>query len=878
MGTFGHLFFTIMALALFTYPQKVIAYQGMNHTTATNLVKGIIGAIVDYTSRIGKEERVAMEMAIDDFNSLTNQTLTLRVMNSQGETFQAGLAARDLIDKEGVKAILGPQTWEETSAVAEICSQYSHTIPLLSLADAAPAWATTRWPFLIQASPSQDTQMKAVAAVVQSCRWRRVVFIYEDSVSSANGLVHLSDALREVGAEIGRFLALSPYNDLSQELERLEGDQCRVFLVHSSLPMAIRVFETAKKLKMMQKDYVWITTDSTTSLVHYINHSSISSMQGVLGIRRYFRDPRTHLHDFYLKFRKKFALEHPEEENHEPGIFALQAYDATKAVASAIQEGDREGQQLLEKISSSDFKGLSGNVKFVGKRLAPAKVFQIVNVIGRSYKEHGFWTFKKGFSETIDEGAIYSDSMDTLGIVIWPGGPRYTPRGWTLRTIDKPLRIGVPNGSLTNRFVNVQYHPSTKNYTIKGFSIEVFRKTVERLPYYLPYELITWGGNYTSLVEQVHLKNFDAAVGDIAIISKRYEYVEFTHPHTVSGLVMVVPVQSQSSNNTWLFMKPFTTKMWILTAVINIYNGFVVWMIERNHCPELKGSSVNQLGTLLWLAFSALFPVQGERLHSNLSRMATVVWLFVALIITQSYTASLTSMLTVQSLQPKVADIGTLKSSNAYIGYSNKSFVVSYLVGVLNFSNNNVKSYSTPEGYAQALKSGEIAAAFLEVPVAKLFIAKYCKSFIMAGPTYKVGGYGFAFPKGSLMLPDIDAALLNVSESGVLRHLEERLAAEEKCVEVESDNKTASLSPNSFWVLFVFTGGISTIALIIYGVRGTWSTGHFMLKQKSIWMFIVVTMEKWRLQQNRFFRKVSDVESPKNLPNASNTWVQMSHV
>ncbi|XP_059663989.1 glutamate receptor 2.8-like [Cornus florida] len=853
-----------MALAsLFLFPDKAVS---MN-STAKNHVKGIIGAIVDLSSRKGQEAKVAMDMAIDDFNHHTNQKLILHVMNSHGETIRAAFAANDLINKEVVQAILGPQTWEEASTVAESCSLNSHTIPILSLADATPPCATRRWPFLIQASPSHHAQMKAVAAVVQSWGWHRVIVIFEDTDSTANGLIHLSDALRENGAEISHFVALSPFNALSDDLEKLKKGQCRVFVVHSSLPLALRLFETAKEMKMMEKDYVWITTDSTTSLVHYINHSSIYSMLGVVGIRSYFPDPRTHLHDFYLRFRKKFALEHPEEENHEPGIFALQAYDATKAVASAIEEGDREGQHLLEKFSSSDFKGLTGNVKFVERKLAPAQVFQIVNVIGRSHREHGFWTDEKGFSETIDEKATYSPSMEKLGLVMWPGGPWYTPKGWTLPTMAKPLRIGVPNGSLTNHFVNVQYDPSTNNYSFNGFSIEVFKKTVKRLPYYLPYEFIPWDGNHTSLVEQVHLKNFDAAVGDIAIIYSRYKYVEFTHPHTESGLVMVVPVQSQSSNKTWLFTKPFTKSMWVLTAVINLYNGFVIWMIERNHCPELKGSTLNQLGILLWFAFATSFSLQGEMLHSNLSRMTTLVWLFVILIISQSYTASLTSMLTVQGLQPKVADIETLKNSNAKIGYSTKSLVVNYLVDVLHFNRNDVKNYSTTEGYAQALRTGEIAAAFLEVPAAKLFMAKYCKSFIMAGPTFRVGGYGFAFPKGTLMLPDMDEALLNVSESGVLRELENSLTAAEKCVEVEWDNKNVSLSPSTFLVLFILTGSISTVALAIFVLRAKWETGKIMFKHTTIRMLILAVKIQLGHQKSRFSRRVSDIECPRNPPN-----------
>ena len=133
----------------------------------------------------------------------------------------------------------------------------------------------------------------------------------------------------------------------------------------------------------------------------------------------------------------------------------------------------------------------------------------------------------------------------------------------------------------------------------------------------------------------------------------------------------------------------------------------------------------------------------GEKLHSNLSRAATLVWLFVALIISQSYTASLTRMLTVPRLEPKVANIDTLRNSNAVIGYSRKTFVKDYLLNVLHFNPNNIKNFSSFEECADGLKNGRIAGAFLEVPTSKVFLAKYCKSFMTTGPTYKFGGYGY---------------------------------------------------------------------------------------------------------------------------------------
>lgn len=133
----------------------------------------------------------------------------------------------------------------------------------------------------------------------------------------------------------------------------------------------------------------------------------------------------------------------------------------------------------------------------------------------------------------------------------------------------------------------------------------------------------------------------------------------------------------------------------------------------------------------------------GGKLHSNLSRMAMVVWLFVALVITQIYTANLTSILTVQKLEASVNGVESLQYGNAVVGCCRGSFVAKYLVDVLRFHKGNIRTYNSPEEYAHALRSKEKAAAFLEVPFAKSFLAKYCREFITAGSTYKVGGFSY---------------------------------------------------------------------------------------------------------------------------------------
>lgn len=123
-----------------------------------------------------------------------------------------------------------------------------------------------------------------------------------------------------------------------------------------------------------------------------------------------------------------------------------------------------------------------------------------------------------------------------------------------------------------------------------------------------------------------------------------------------------------------------------------------------------------------------------------------IIWFLVLLILTSSYTASLTSMLTVEKLQPTVKDVKELLNSKDYVGYQPGSFVVG-LLRKMNFDEDRLKAYNTPEECVELLAKGSsnggIAAVFDEIPYVKLFLANYCLKFTTIGPTYKTDGFGF---------------------------------------------------------------------------------------------------------------------------------------
>lgn len=131
-------------------------------------------------------------------------------------------------------------------------------------------------------------------------------------------------------------------------------------------------------------------------------------------------------------------------------------------------------------------------------------------------------------------------------------------------------------------------------------------------------------------------------------------------------------------------------------------------------------------------------------MKSNLSRFVVIVWLFVVLVLTSSYTASLTSMLTVQQLDP--TDIRDMTKKGEYVGFREGSFVRAVLDSTKS-DNSKFKEYTSFEEYDEALskgsRNGGVGAIVDTLPSISLFLSKYCHKYTTIGPTYQDSGLGF---------------------------------------------------------------------------------------------------------------------------------------
>jgi len=529
-----------------------------------------VGLIIDADSPVGRIASTTIPMALDDFYAaFPNASARVRLLqhDSGGDVVAAASAGMDtcppirpqplrrlrclsltssrssraracvrvalqLMTTQGARAILGPQSSVESAFVADLATRAE--VPVVSFSATSPSVSHSEARFFARAALSDAAQAEAIAALATYFGWRRVVPIYQDDDYGAAFVPFLVDALTAARAEVPYRCALpagASRDAVAAAMYRLESEQTRAFVVHARTELAELVFAAAVEAGMMAEGYAWVITDGLTGLL-----GSFHPPQGVIGLAPHV-PPTARLRGVRKRWAHRFMRQHQDADpaHAEMGCYALWAYDAAWAVASAAERlstGDdlssslpglvggrsgptdfsglgksMSGEKFLEAITSTTFEGLGGRFELLNGEL-PVPAFRIVNIMDNA-KERGigFWTHKAGLHRQLGRGRGGIASNSGLAPVIWPADSTVVPIGWVQPTSGRKLQVAMPAGRVDPGYRSIMHldvDPATNRTVAGGFVIEVFEAAVRLLPYALPFEYVLVGSmRYDALIERV---------------------------------------------------------------------------------------------------------------------------------------------------------------------------------------------------------------------------------------------------------------------------------------------------------------------------------------------------------------------------------------
>ena len=141
------------------------------------------------------------------------------------------------------------------------------------------------------------------------------------------------------------------------------------------------------------------------------------------------------------------------------------------------------------------------------------------------------------------------------------------------------------------------------------------------------------------------------------------------------------------------------------------------------------------------------FYLVGEKLSSNLSRFVMFIWLLILLILITSYTATLTSLLTVEQFE--------LASKGGIVGFHGGSFMGGLTVRNVHFEGHQKRAYYSYENYSHALsEEGDAHAIIDEIPYIKMFLSRYSGDYALVSSEPITSGFAFvSIPLSLLYVP-----------------------------------------------------------------------------------------------------------------------------
>ncbi|QDP84202.1 transporter substrate-binding domain-containing protein [Chryseobacterium sp. SNU WT5] len=317
------------------------------------------------------------------------------------------------------------------------------------------------------------------------------------------------------------------------------------------------------------------------------------------------------------------------------------------------------------------------------------------------------------------------------------------------------LRIGVAG---TTPFVFME----TGNPAPQGISVNIWNEIASDLNWNYQYK------SYKTVnlaLDALKKGDLDLVVGPVTINAQRSDSFKFSQPFYQSSLAIAY---KQGEFSIWNVVKLlFSFKLLIaigIFLVILAIVGTLLWLAERKASPDqFPAEPAKGIGTGMWLAIVTMSTTgYGDKAPVTLmGRIIAGTWMIVSIISATSMIAGIASVLTFSNFQS--VDIKNIEQLN---GKKVATISGSPSISFLKEYNIRIKPVENLDQAIKMLNNKQVDAIVYDRPQLMYYINNHKDEDLeISKAEYYQQGYGFAFPKESNLIFNVNRTLLELAEA-----------------------------------------------------------------------------------------------------------------
>ncbi len=219
----------------------------------------------------------------------------------------------------------------------------------------------------------------------------------------------------------------------------------------------------------------------------------------------------------------------------------------------------------------------------------------------------------------------------------------------------------------------------------KGVCLDLWAEIANELGYEYTFKSY----NLEGLLEAVEKKEVDLSINPLTVTAERIQKFSFSQPFYVTNLGIATKYKDDSTILAFirnLFSLDFIKAVFLLMLIIFIF-GLIIWLVERKYNKEQFSKGAKGLGDGIWWSAVTMTTVgYGDKAPvSTWGRIISIIWMFTAVIVISSFTAGITSSLTITQLETNIKGIDDLRKAKVgtISNSASASFLKDYGVGYI---------------------------------------------------------------------------------------------------------------------------------------------------------------------------------------------------